>query len=176
MKAQRTSAQESTMVNLGRRRVVGALLTAYTAARIPWALAQPVTDAQQGAFLALSALLAGRQSLDSAQAQRLYDALKADDAGFPAGVHALLDLINKQHIDPLELQKTLDAGHPDLASLPRKIILAWYVGVVGTGEKARCLAYETALMSDIVKDRLRPPTYAYGVYGSWEQKPGALNA
>src|SRR5690349_16303441 len=93
----------------GRRRLLASLLTAYTASLIPWALAQPVADAERGAFAAVSAILAGRQSLDAVQATRLYDALAADDAGFPAAVRALLALIDERNIDPLRLQKVLDA-------------------------------------------------------------------
>ena len=58
-----------------------------------------------------------------------------------------------------------------LATLPRKIVSAWFLGIVGSGEQARCIAYETALNAVIVADVLKPPTYAYGVYGSWEKKP-----
>ena len=67
--------------NLTRRLLLFGLVSAYTASLIPWALAQEATDADNGAFLALSAILAGRQSLDSAQAQRLYAAFVADDPG-----------------------------------------------------------------------------------------------
>lgn len=155
----------------GRRRLLASLLSAYTASLIPWALAQPVADAERGAFAAVSAILAGRQSLDDVQATRLYDALAADDPGFPAAVRTLLALINEQKIDPLRLQKVLDAEHPAMAALPRKIVTAWFMGIVGSGEKAHCIAYETALNAVIVADVLKPPTYAYGVYGSWEKKP-----
>lgn len=169
LKAQVASAISSP--NPARRRLLGGMLSAYTITLIPWAIAQPVTDTDQGAFLALSAILVGRPSLDTVQAQRLYSALVDDAPGFPADARALLALINEQHIDPLELQKTLDIDYVNLAATPRKIVLAWYVGVVGKGEQARCLAYETSLMQDAVKDRLRPPTYAYGVYGSWTAAP-----
>jgi hypothetical protein len=50
-------------------------------------------------------------------------------------------------------------------------VTAWYLGVVGEGEQARCLAYETSLMTMVVGDRLPPPTYAYGSYRSWTSKP-----
>lgn len=154
-----------------RRTLLAGLLSAYTASLIPWALAQPVSDEYRGAFAAVSALLAGRQSLDGAQAARLYDALKADDAGFPSATRSLLALINERKIDPLDLQKVLDAEHPELAPLPRKIATAWFMGIVGSAEAARCLAYETALNAVIVADVLKPPTYAYGAYGSWARKP-----
>lgn len=154
-----------------RRLLLAGLLTAYTASRIPWALAQPVADADRGAFLAVSALLVGRIALDANQAKRLYDALAADDAAFPGSVRALLALIEARHIDPLQLQQTLDAEHSAQAPLPRRIVSAWYLGIVGDGERARCLAFETALNAVVVADVLKPPTYSYGVYGSWARKP-----
>lgn len=157
--------------DLARRGLLATMLTAYTASLIPWALAQPVASADQGAFLAVSAILAGRQALDAAQAKRLYDALVADDPGFAAATRALLALINERKIDPLQLQAVLGREKSALAALPRKIVTAWYLGVVGEGEHARCLAYETALNAVVVADVLKPPTYCYGVYGSWVKKP-----
>ncbi|MFI5447858.1 sugar dehydrogenase complex small subunit [Polaromonas sp. UC242_47] len=154
-----------------RRVLLVGLLSAYTASLIPWALAQPVAGAEQGSFVAVSALLAGRQALDNVLATRLYDALKADDPGFPAATKALLTLINERKIDPLQLQQLLDSEQSPLAALPRKIVTAWYMGIVGNGDKARCLAYEHALNAAVVEDILKPPTYSYGVYASWEKKP-----
>lgn len=154
-----------------RRRLLVGLLTAYTASLIPWALAQPVPHADRGAFTALSAILVGRQALDAAQTARLYDALAADDAHFSTDVQALLTLINQRQIDPLQLQSVLDTEHSPLAPLPRKIVSAWCLGIVGSGEDARCIAYETALNAVVVADVLKPPTYAYGTYGSWANKP-----
>ena len=156
----------------GRRAILAGLLAAYTASLIPWALAQPVADADRGAFLALSAILVGRQALDAVQAKRLYDALSADDAGFPAQVSGLLTLINERKPDPLQLQQLLNDEQSPLAPVPGKIASAWFLGIVGSAEKARCLAFETALNAVMVADMLKPPTYAYGAYGSWAQKPG----
>lgn len=154
-----------------RRATLAALLSAYTASLIPWALAQPAPDAGQGAFLALSAIIAGRQSLDDGLAKRLYAALTEDDKGFPAASRQLLALINERKIDPMQLQQTLDAEQSPLAALPRKIATAWFLGIVGSGEKARALAFEDALNAVMVADVLKPPTYCYGVYGSWANKP-----
>ncbi|MCY1163965.1 MAG: sugar dehydrogenase complex small subunit [Pseudomonadota bacterium] len=157
--------------NAARRGLLVGLLSAYTASLIPWALAQPVASAEQGSFVAVSSLLAGRQALDNVLATRLYDALKADDPGFPAATKTLLTLINERKIDPLQLQQLLDSEKSPLAALPRKIVTAWYMGIVGNGDKARCLAYEHALNAGVVEDVLKPPTYSYGVYASWEKKP-----
>lgn len=162
---------DSVMHNQARRRVLAGLLSAYTFTLIPWAAAQPINSNGHGAFLAISAILAGRQSLDPDLATRLYEALQADDPSFPKACTILLALVNTQTIPPLELQKTLDARNPALAPLPRKIVRAWFMGIVGDGDKARCLAYENALNAVIVSNVLKPPSYAYGNYGSWEKKP-----
>lgn len=154
-----------------RRIMLAGLVSAYTASLIPWALAQPVDDQAQGAFLALSAIIAGRQSLDGGLAKRYFDALTADDPGFPVAAKALLALINDRKIDPMQLQQVLDDEKSPLAPLPRKIATAWFMGIVGSGEKARVLAYEDALNAVIVADVLKPPTYCYGAYGSWANKP-----
>lgn len=154
------------------RVVLGGLLTAYTASLIPWAVAQTAPDADRGNFIALSALIAGRQSLDTDLALRYYDALVSADSTFPAAATALLALINGQQIDPLQLQVLLDEHYPVLASVPRRIATTWFLGVVETPAGARVLAYEQALNAQMVSDVLKPPSYCHGGYGSWSNKPG----
>lgn len=158
-------------LNPGRRMVLAGLLSASAAALIPWALAEPVANAEQGAFLGVSAMLVGRQVLDPVLAKRLYEALVAQDAAFPANVRALLALINAQGLQAAGLQQALDTAQSPLAALPRQIASAWYLGIVGTGEAAVCVAYEQALNAAVVADVLKPPTYSYGAYGSWARKP-----
>jgi hypothetical protein len=154
-----------------RRTVLAGFVAAYSVHLIPWALAQPANDDGHAAFLAMSAIIAGKQMLDPGLAQRLYDALIVDDPQFPQKVQSLLAFVEAGKIDPLALQKTLDDQKSPLAPLPLKIASAWFLGIVGDGAKARCLAYEKALNAIIVSDVLKPPTYAYGVYGSWSAKP-----
>jgi hypothetical protein len=48
---------------------------------------------------------------------------------------------------------------------------AWYLGIVGEGEHARAVAYESALNAAAVADVLAPPSYCTGEYGSWSRKP-----
>lgn len=167
----KTKDESSDPTNPERRFLLVGMVSAYTVALVPWAMAQEVGDPGHGAFMALSAILVGRQSLDAAQGQRLHDALVAEDAGFPAAAQALLEMIESRQIDPMQLQETLDAEDSPLAALPRRIATAWYMGIVGEGANARCLAFETALNAQAVADVLRPPTYAYGAYGSWTSKP-----
>lgn len=162
--------------NPARRRVLAGLLTAYTASLIPWALAAPVKSVAHGAFVAVSAMLVGRRTLDAGLAARLYDALAGASPHFEADASALLALINQQHIDPVQLQAALDTGKSPLAPLPRQIMRAWCLGLVGEGEATHCVAYEDALDAVMVSDVLKPPTYAYGPYGSWSNPPGTDGA
>jgi hypothetical protein len=154
-----------------RRALLATLLAAYAASFIPSTFAAPAGEAGREAFLAASKLLTGRPSLDSNDASRLYDALAADDPQFPAKAQALLALIEHGKIDLLLLQQMLDGESSALAAVPREIVTAWYTGVVGDGENARCITFETNLLNVIVDDHLKPPSYCYGVYGSWAQKP-----
>ncbi|PTM93364.1 sugar dehydrogenase complex small subunit [Mycoplana dimorpha] len=157
--------------NPTRRLLLFGLASAYTASLIPWALAQEVTESDQSAFQTLSSILTGWRSLDAAQGKRLYAALVADDPGFPAAAKALLAMIEQRKTDPMQLQEVLDEEKSPLALVPWRIVTAWYMGIVGDGSKARCLAFETALNAEVVADVLKPPTYAYGAYGSWTSKP-----
>jgi hypothetical protein len=154
-----------------RRLMLAGFVAAYSATLIPWALAQPANDAGHAAFLAMSGIIAGKQVLNPALAQRLYDALVADDPGFPQQVQSLLVFVEAGKVDPMALQKTLDNQKSPLAPLPRRIATAWFMGIVGDGATARCLAYEKALNAVIVADVLKPPSYAYDAYGSWAAKP-----
>lgn len=154
-----------------RRTLLKGMLTAYTASLIPFALAETVDTPEQGAFVALSAIIAGRQSLDPVLANMLFKALVEQDPGFAQSSKDLLALINERQLEPMQLQKTLDDEKSALAGVPRTIATAWFMGVVGSGAQARCLAYEHALNAQIVADVLKPPTYAYGVYGSWARNP-----
>ncbi|MGH7102048.1 MAG: sugar dehydrogenase complex small subunit [Acetobacteraceae bacterium] len=158
-------------VAIPRRMVLAGFVAAYSASLIPWALAQPANDASHAAFLAMSGIIAGKQVLNPKLGQCLYDALVTDDPEFPQQAQSLLAFVEAGKIDPPALQKALDDQKPLLAQVPLKIATAWFLGIVGGGTKARCIAYETALNAVIVSDVLKPPTYAYGAYGSWSSKP-----
>lgn len=164
---------ESDVADPGRRRLLVGMLTTYTASLIPWALAAPVASRNEGTFLALSAILVGQTALDAQLGSRLHAALVSESPRFDADAQALLKLIDSEHLDPAKLQATLDASRSPLAPLPRQVMRAWCLGLVGEGEAARCIAYENALNAVMVADVLKPPTYAYGPYGSWSKPPPA---
>jgi hypothetical protein len=79
--------------------------------------------------------------------------------------------MDERKIDPAQLQQALDAEQSLLTAVPRSIVKAWYTGIVGEAERARCITFETSLMHVAVADRLNPPSYCYGSYGSWMDQP-----
>jgi hypothetical protein len=153
-----------------RRMLLAGLAAACLSTLVPPAVAQPAATSPD-AFIAVSRFLTGRSTLDATQAARLQEALVTDIPGFVSDVQALLSLVEQRKIDPGQLQHTLDAEQSALAALPRRIVTAWYTGVVGEGERARCITFETSLMHVSVADRLNPPSYCNGSYGTWAQQP-----
>jgi hypothetical protein len=154
-----------------RRTLVTTLAGSFLSQVTPAVHAQVDGDALK-AFIDLSRVLTGRSELDAEQATRLREALVAQARDFDADARALLSLITGRKVAIGRLQLTLDSEASRLASLPRKIVSAWYTGIVGEDESARCVTFETSLMHAAVRDRLTPPSYCHGPHGSWASKPG----
>ena len=123
------------------------------------------------AFLQASLFLTGHAQLPPAQVERMYLALAASDPAFVDQIQALQGFIAERKLTAAALQAALDAEKAPFAAVPRRIMLTWYTGIVGSGAKAKCVAYEDALMNVAVSDQLRPPSYAYGAYGTWSAQP-----
>jgi hypothetical protein len=173
MKEADSLAPRITLPDFRRRLVLSALLAAAGTRLIPFVAAQPAPalSAAPDSFIQISTVLTGQTSLDGALAARLYQALAADDAGFGDQHQKLLAYLHAHSADPAQLQQSLDAEKSSLATVPRRIVSAWYTGIVGDGERARCVAFEANLLNVLTADKLRPPSYSYGVYGSWAAKP-----
>ena len=154
-----------------RRSLLLTFVFGYAASSMPRALAASINAGAYTDFLAVSNFLTGRTSLDAALATRLFEALSQDDSGFGEQVQTLRKLIDDRRIDPLQLQAVLENDKSPVSALPRKIATAWFLGTVGEGERARCIAFEDNLTNVVVKDKLTPPSYCFGAYGSWAQKP-----
>jgi len=154
-----------------RRTIVAGVMAGWVVAPLAWGAVPAVSAPDREAFLAFSSWVTGRPALDRALGNRLYDLLAAEDGTFVSGVRELLALVNERRIDPMRLQEVLDGEKSPHARLPRAIATAWFLGIVGEGEKARCVALEYALNADVVSDVLKPPTYCYGAYASWARPP-----
>jgi hypothetical protein len=123
------------------------------------------------AFMAQSHLITGHDQLDEALGRRIHDRFREQDPAFDARLAVLAGFLARQPVDTAGLQASLDAAGSDAAPLPRQLARAWFTGVVGEGAGARCVTYAGALMNLLVADILRPPSYAYGPYGSWSKSP-----
>jgi hypothetical protein len=160
-----------------RRLVLAGIAAVGAASFVPALHAQPaVTASPEAAFDAVSRVLTGRDTLDGQLASRLFHALAEGSAQFAADVQAFAAWIGQRQVAADQLQGALDAESSPLAALPRTIATAWFTGIVGENERARSIAFETALMHVAVADRLRPPSYCYGPPGSWTAEPGTGGA
>ncbi len=128
-------------------------------------------DQGRADFGFLSQFLSGHTELDASLGSALFKAFLSADSGFPQKLSQLRGFISQGAIAPENLQTALDEAKHPMAALPRQIVRAWYVGVVGAGESAECITYTNALMNVAVADVLQPPSYAHGSYGSWMSKP-----
>lgn len=125
--------------------------------------------------MALSQYLTERSELSSRLAARLLAALEAQHAGLGEQMSVLWKWISTNQVALANLNTRLKAERPELAGLPGDVMQAWYLGIVGTGLQAKAVTYEFALNAQTVSDKLRPPSYAYGVYGSWASNPNTFN-
>ncbi|MFI4926219.1 MAG: sugar dehydrogenase complex small subunit [Burkholderiales bacterium] len=155
-----------------RRRVLIAGVLAASCRATPTSAASTASSsAEYSAFRDLSLYLTAATRLDDAHVQRLYRALVAEDPGFPVAAQELWGWIQHKQVAASALQDILDREQPPFVALPRAIASAWFLGVVGDGDKARVFALEHALNAAIVADVLKPPTYCYGGYASWSRPP-----
>jgi hypothetical protein len=168
--------QRSDIPDIRRRTLVTTMLAAAGVTLIPGkavlaqAFATGVATAPTS-FMQVSTILTGQKDLDATLAARLYAAMVGDDPGFADRHQKLHAYITEKKADPALLQKMLDAENSPLAKTPRVIVSGWYTGIVGDGERARCIAFEKNLLNVLTSDKLKPPSYSYGVYGSWVAKP-----
>ncbi|WP_347554234.1 sugar dehydrogenase complex small subunit [Robbsia sp. KACC 23696] len=190
-----STARHSPPIDTARRFFIGGALALGTAPWLPmllgglwqhkaWAAdgvpaastapAAVISAEARAAFLRVSHALSGDIPLDATQAEVLLAALQQQDAGFGDACVALDTFLKGQPADPLQWQAALDAAKAPFAALPRRILGAWFIGVVGSGTKARALTYVSSLMYRVTADRLRPPSYAYGSYGTWRVDPSTL--
>lgn len=144
---------------------LGALSAAHAQA------ASASTDADFDAFIELSKYLTGKTALDIEIGRAILTGLQGDDASTSATIAQLNAFVARTNTPANMLQSVLDASQPALAKLPKKVVTAWYLGVVGTGKNARTVAYEQALMYPPIADVIVMPSYARGVPGYWATPP-----
>ncbi|MXN17914.1 hypothetical protein GR170_08710 [Pseudooceanicola sp. GBMRC 2024] len=122
-------------------------------------------------FLAVSRSLVGNHALKPEFAAALQAAFAKTDPGFGDKLKTLRGLIGDGPVTGEALKARLSDAPPEVAALPQALLTGWYLGIAGSGEQAVCVAYVDALSNVEVADVLRPPSYAYGAYGSWANPP-----
>ncbi|MFU2317144.1 sugar dehydrogenase complex small subunit [Rahnella sp. PCH160] len=124
-------------------------------------------------FITISIFLTGRDKLSADYSTALYSALTKFDTTIASKLSHLRAYIDANSIKAADLKNRLstDPAVADLVGLPGLLLTGWYLGIVGSGDNAICVTYVDALANKEVADVLRPPSYAYGAYGSWAAKP-----
>lgn len=122
------------------------------------------------AFIRLSRLLTGHNSLDVQLGERLYTALCQQNAQFSGWVKQLSDYVAQNSIPDVE---TLDEKlkQQPLHEPMMAIIKAWYSGVIEPGYHATVYGYQQALMYQIPRDGMVIPTYAHNGPDYWVANP-----
>lgn len=154
---------------LRRRHVLGGFLAASALHVTPFAMAAEPTASP--AFMALSKFLTAREDLNPKMGARMQAAWQELDPQFSANVDALWQWVESEHITLGDLNTRLKADKPELAKVPAQVMQIWWQGIAGSGNQVRVVTYEHALNAQAVADKLRPPSYAYGSYGSWSMNP-----
>ena len=169
-----TSTPQFPTFGLKRRHLLGGALAAGMAQLIPgsWA-AEPAAGSDS--FMALSRFLTERDDLNLAQGTRLLAAMSSLDGKFASKLDELWQWIGSKQIALADLNQRLKAEQPELADVATNVMQLWYQGIAGSGTSTVVVAYEHALNAEVVADKLRPPSYAYGAYGSWTSNPTSFN-
>lgn len=162
--------------DLQRRQLLGGFVLLGVAQIAPWASAispvpAPSPAAASPAFMALSRYLTERDGLNPRLAARMQAALQELDASFAPQAEALWHWIDSERIALGELNARLKTERPALAAIAAQTMQVWATGIAGSGLQTRVLAYEYALNAQLVSDKLKPPSYAYGLPGSWSLNP-----
>ena len=146
-----------------------------------WALdktAANTTDAPTGPppapaeFLALSKLLIPDLRLDEHVGARLHAALLRQDGQFPRKTRALADVARKGPLTDAEALAEAVKADAVLSATLRSIVSAWYLGIVGDQLTGQVVAYDLALMQEVVRDSVVTPSYCTRAPGYLSAPPG----
>ncbi|MCM5704816.1 sorbitol dehydrogenase family protein [Larsenimonas salina] len=134
------------------------------------ALAASNTPVQLGTFMTVSQAVCEKSALNPAVGRALMTALSRTDDGFAEHLNALSKALEHNGLDAL-------AGNADsaVAQTAKRILSAWYTGIVGEGEHARVVTYRHALQFQAVDDVLVIRTYCPNEPGFWAEKPDTEN-
>lgn len=122
-------------------------------------------------FMQLSQQLTQQEDLNETVGTALFYALRQTQENFSTELSQLNALLSNQ--PELLQQARLQFVEGDAASekLAKAILSGWYNGVVGKGDGALYVTYINTLASQLVNDKLVPPSFSYGKCGSWAQQP-----
>ena len=119
-------------------------------------------------FQDISAQLLGvvTSDLDISLSNQYYKVFSSTSKGRDqlTGLRATLASLNKN----IESIKEIPAPFDETS---RKIVRAWYSGVIADKNGQRRMTYDGSLMFKLFSKERNPPVQCSGIFGSWSQKP-----
>lgn len=131
------------------------------------ATAANITDKD---FLTISEFVTGHQ-LDGLTSGRFFAALQKNDAQFADNLVKLNEAITASKASNMDAFLATNPSQ-DLIATATAIVSAWYLGVVGQGDKAVLITFYDALMFDATRKYVYVPTYGGGP-NSWVKETHA---
>jgi hypothetical protein len=125
------------------------------------------------AFMTVSRRLTGKDDLDPGVGARLYAAFVRTDPAAAASITSLATILGTG-ADPVG-RRLAHAPRPQRDAAQR-ILRGWYLGLVGDGPAASCVAYETILGYRPVADMVVMQSFCRGRAGYWAGAPGPRGA
>jgi hypothetical protein len=158
------------------RRAVLALAPAGLGAAVAPALLQGGTETSPGApvgFRLASQSLTGEAVLEPVLVERYWAAFAETSPGLLTALRRLSQVA----LENAEVGALMAAARAQgLETAAQALTTAWFTGTVGSGPRARTVAYADALMYGTVADGLAPPTYVLGGPAWWTAAPPPAHA
>ncbi|MCM2132099.1 sorbitol dehydrogenase family protein [Larsenimonas rhizosphaerae] len=123
-----------------------------------------------GVFMRLSQALCEKTALNPAVGQPLLKALLNAHDGFGDRLRSLADAVPEGQAVPV------DGLNAEQRRTAKRILSAWYTGIVGEGDQARVVTYRHALQFKAVDDILVIRSYCPNEPGFWAVKPSGKRA
>lgn len=131
----------------------------------PFSIAAPQSAQPADTFLKLSMQLTQVNLLNPKLSERLYQALKAESPQFDGELQALAQAVATAGTDITTALK------PTAKNTAKRILSAWFTGIVGEGLDAKVITYRHALQFNAVDDVLVIRSYCPNKPGFWRNKP-----
>lgn len=116
-------------------------------------------------FVTLAHTLSGKVVPDPLLIQRVYAELQSRYVNLASSVPKINALLQANKSGPLEIHDSA------LLEIYQQVIKGLYLGVIGTSNAPKCIAFENIVSYQAVAKAFSPPSYCAGQVNFWVNKP-----